>query len=79
MKYLKLAVIAVIMAFTFGSAKAQVVVRAHVNVGNPPPPPPPREVVVYRGGHRHWHRGHGPIYRRHHYYWRHGRRYVEYY
>jgi hypothetical protein len=33
MKYLKLMVIAVIMAFTFGSASAQVVLRAQVGGG----------------------------------------------
>lgn len=44
MKYLKIMLFALIMAFTFAGAKAQVVVRAHV--GGP----------VYH--HHHWHHRH---------------------
>jgi hypothetical protein len=50
MKYLKLMLFAIIMAFTFGSAQAQVVVRARV--GGP----------VYH--HHHWHHRHYHHYHR---------------
>jgi hypothetical protein len=33
MKYVKMMVLALVMAFTFGAAKAQVVVNAHVGGG----------------------------------------------
>ncbi len=54
MKYLKVLLLAVLTMFTFGSAMAQVVVRARVG------PPPP---------HRHWHHRHY-YWRHHHRYYR---------
>lgn len=68
MKYLKVLLIAVITVITFGSAKAQVVVRARV--GAP----------VHR--HYYQHRrvvvSHRPAYRSH-VYWRHHRRHYRHY
>jgi len=58
MKYLKLMVIAIMVAFTFGTAKAQqVVVRAGVGVG-----------PYFWHGHHYHHRAH--YWRHHHRYYR---------
>jgi Spy/CpxP family protein refolding chaperone len=48
MKYLKLMLFALIMAFTFVSAQAQVVVRAHIGPG----------YHHHHWHHRHWHHYH---------------------
>ena len=55
MKYLKIMVVALVMAFTFGSAMAQVVVRARIGGGG-----------YYYHHHHYDHR----YYRHHHYYYR---------
>ena len=55
MKYVKLMVIAVIMAFTFASARAQVVVRANIGGG---------------GYYYHHHHYHHRYYRHHRWYYR---------
>lgn len=68
MKYLKVLLIAVITVITFGSARAQVAVKARA--GAP--------------GHRHYvHHRRGavvrPVHHRRHYYWRNHHRYYRYY
>jgi hypothetical protein len=57
MKYLKLMVLVLVTMFTFGSAKAQVVVRAHI--GGPD--------YMWHGHHYHHRR---PYWKNHHRYYR---------
>lgn len=83
MRYLKILVVAVIMAFTFGSAKAQVVVRARIGapvrhrvVVRQRVYHRPRTVVVVGVGPYYWH---GRHYRHRAPYWRHHHRYYRYY
>jgi len=62
MKYFKVLLIAVVMLMTFGSARAQVVVRARIGAPVHRRHYPHREVVVVR-----------PVHHGHH--WRHHHRY----
>ncbi|WP_448699420.1 hypothetical protein ACFGVR_20690 [Mucilaginibacter sp. AW1-3] len=59
MKTLKVLLIAFVALLTFGSAKAQIVLRPHV--GPPPPPPPHPRIVLHRPFH------HRVVVVRHHY------------